>query len=604
MKITGLYIKNFLGVELFESDITKPVCLVAGPNASGKSSIQNAIRMIITGEPSRVSLKKDFGELVKTGSPYSKIEIVENIIEGESPPALMIKKSGLATGLPSPANAPKGLKECMDPTMFPRMTDKERKNFIMEMFGARMDYKEIREMVVKEGVSEEIIDSLKDFLRSGFKEAESQSKLAVSIARSKWKELTGEVYGNVKASEWSPDIPNFDEEKYTCISEQIRKARSSVKSKMERIIVKEAFLKAIGDNKAEMARLTAAYEQPVIPHKKLMELRNRRDKIKTSITLGDSVLQKEEYDLTKIGENASVQLHGDSYHCPSCKVELLLKDYELVLYADNSSEEELAIKEKDERLLQIGAKKLKIDKLREELFEERKEYDTLGKRILTAEGAIQNVDYARIRIEEREKSVRPPDCVDDNIDTLKTNAALATCELDDLKRELSEMNAIKAEVDRLTNIGIKAQEYYKKVIEWESLHGLMSPTGIPSKIIGPCIAKINEKLSDYCISTGWGLIKITSDGLILQRDRNYYLLSESEQWIVGVMIATAISSILRLDFVIVDRMDVLSPTNRSTFIKWCMDISEKTDFQFLIFATLKAKPSMEGVQSIWLGVNQ
>jgi hypothetical protein len=47
--------------------LAKPICLFAGKNFSGKSSLQEAVRMALTGESVRVSLKKDYGRLSPTG---------------------------------------------------------------------------------------------------------------------------------------------------------------------------------------------------------------------------------------------------------------------------------------------------------------------------------------------------------------------------------------------------------------------------------------------------------------------------------------------------------------------------------------------------------
>ncbi|MBK8117477.1 MAG: AAA family ATPase [Candidatus Accumulibacter sp.] len=59
MKITAIKTSNFLGSRDVDVKLAKPICLFAGKNFSGKSSLQEAVRMALTGESVRVSLKKE-----------------------------------------------------------------------------------------------------------------------------------------------------------------------------------------------------------------------------------------------------------------------------------------------------------------------------------------------------------------------------------------------------------------------------------------------------------------------------------------------------------------------------------------------------------------
>ena len=68
MKITAIQTSSFLGARAVDVALTKPVTLFAGRNFAGKSSIQEAVRMALTGESVRVSLKKDYGALITEGA--------------------------------------------------------------------------------------------------------------------------------------------------------------------------------------------------------------------------------------------------------------------------------------------------------------------------------------------------------------------------------------------------------------------------------------------------------------------------------------------------------------------------------------------------------
>ena len=78
MKPTTISIQNFFGISQASIEPKTPITLICGPNGAGKSSIQNAIRMALTGAPSRVALKKDYpAMMVTTGLHDSQVQYWE-----------------------------------------------------------------------------------------------------------------------------------------------------------------------------------------------------------------------------------------------------------------------------------------------------------------------------------------------------------------------------------------------------------------------------------------------------------------------------------------------------------------------------------------------
>lgn len=55
--------------------LTRPVAMFAGKNGAGKSSIQEAVRMALTGESVRVGMKNDFAALVTEGQESGFVEV-------------------------------------------------------------------------------------------------------------------------------------------------------------------------------------------------------------------------------------------------------------------------------------------------------------------------------------------------------------------------------------------------------------------------------------------------------------------------------------------------------------------------------------------------
>jgi len=112
---------------------------------------------------------------------------------------------------------------------------------------------------------------------------------------------------------------------------------------------------------------------------------------------------------------------------------------------------------------------------------------------------------------------------------------------------------------------------------------------------------LNNRLLFSAGSTGWKLPHINVEMEITADSRPYALLSESAQWRCDVTIAEAISHISGLKFMLVDRFDILDLPSRMDLINWLRVIAKDGDIDTcLLFGTLKAVPSMEGITSYWL----
>ncbi|HMY07825.1 MAG TPA: ATP-binding protein, partial [Accumulibacter sp.] len=70
VKITAIKTANFIGARNVDVKLSKPICLFAVKNFSGKSSLQEAVRMALTGESVLVSLNKYYRKLVTEGTEY------------------------------------------------------------------------------------------------------------------------------------------------------------------------------------------------------------------------------------------------------------------------------------------------------------------------------------------------------------------------------------------------------------------------------------------------------------------------------------------------------------------------------------------------------
>jgi recombinational DNA repair ATPase RecF len=75
MKITAIKTANFLGARNVDVRLGSPVTLICGRNHSGKSSLAEAVRMALTGESVRVSLKKEYGRMLTEGQTVGYVVV-------------------------------------------------------------------------------------------------------------------------------------------------------------------------------------------------------------------------------------------------------------------------------------------------------------------------------------------------------------------------------------------------------------------------------------------------------------------------------------------------------------------------------------------------
>lgn len=169
----------------------------------------------------------------------------------------------------------------------------------------------------------------------------------------------------------------------------------------------------------------------------------------------------------------------------------------------------------------------------------------------------------------------------------------------ELAYERTTLNANLALVTEHAAITERAQQYHEDVKRWEKSVDVLAPDGIPAEILSDALTPVNDHLRETALQTGWPQISISPTMDILADNRLYQLLSESARWRADVALAEAISYLSGLRLLVIDRMDVLDLKNRQAFMQWIHGIMDVYD-SILIFATLKAKPSLPSIKSHWI----
>ena len=145
MKISHIIISSVLGVTHAEIAIDTPCVLFAGKNGAGKTSIATAVRMALTREVERASLKREIKQLVKDGAKSGTITV-----QTDQGAAVLELPSGDPSGDWAPVR-PDIVKAVCDAQRVVTMTDDERRKFFFRLSGTRVDAVAVAERLIQKG---------------------------------------------------------------------------------------------------------------------------------------------------------------------------------------------------------------------------------------------------------------------------------------------------------------------------------------------------------------------------------------------------------------------------------------------------------------------
>jgi hypothetical protein len=545
MKITEIKIKNFLGARNINVRLTKPVTLFAGSNGAGKSSMQEAIRMAMTGESVRVGLKKDYSAIVTEGqeSGFAQVETAAATYS-----VVLPSGNGLHSENPM-------LPFVLDAQRFARMDDKERRSFLFGLMDIKMDGESVTKRMIGKGLDANKVKQIAPFLRAGFDAAQKEAQAKAREAKASWKTITGgETYGSNKAASWAAAKPEADASKL----EQARSDLAAIETEIEAATSLHGELTGRARQVAERAG-------------KLAELREKAGRF---ARIQDKLI-KDEADL-KMWEGKVAALQGsaksqDAAPCPDCGVMLVMKGGALV------HAEQLA-KATDEELARLPEYEKALKLMQNAVAN--------GKRDLAA------ADAAAVALRELEDSGMTEAPGEEEIDALaKRIAALKQSRTNQQAgiRMLEDAVRQAAQADEKTR---RAAAIHNDVQHWEAIADVLAPDGIPGEMLAEALGPINYRMATSSDTSGWSLVKIDAGMSITAGGRPYALLSESEKWRADAMIAEAVSYISEIGLLVLDRLDVLDLNGREDLLYWLSLLAKDGEIDTaLVFGTLKALPA-------------
>lgn len=568
MKITAIHARNFLGIRAADIIPATPVSLICGPNGAGKSSLQEAVRLALTGESVRVALKKEYGQLLHDGAETGTVVVSA----GPQANSVALPSGKLTAGLQvDPRTA-----YVLDAQRFARLDVKERRSFLFDLMGLKLGTDLVRERLVARGCNAKKVEAVLPLVRAGFDAAAKEAQTKATAAKGAWRAITGENYGSVKAADWTAPVPH-DGPAAEDVTATIAELQADIA---------EASTEA-GDMQRQLGEMDAVARQRAARDAKMRDMAEKsaglakaQESVDRATTERDQFLPKVEVLRAAAGGKAA----GTPCACPECGVLLQYLAGQLALREPTQADPEAAGRLPEyERSLTV---------LENALKSRTAERDA-------AKAAATQLDLLR--------KDAAADAGDEDAELRKTiEAQLAKLQeaIADTGKQLDNARASQRAAAEAAEQTAKAAQHHADVVAWDALAEALGPSGIPAELLAEALGPINERLAAMANLSEWARIGIEADMTITaEGGRPYALLSESEKWRADALIAEAITHLTGLRLLVLDRADVLIGAERDRLFWWLDDLAADGAIDTaLVFMSLKAPPAglPDAITSFWI----
>lgn len=603
MKIEKIELQNFKCFKNLSLQLDRPINFVFGKNASGKSTISEALSLALTGRVNGFSLNwKDRVELSGNGTDF-KITVD---LEGNR----IIHRAELRDCTPKPdtisrrLNASKEmLSSLFDSSHFLSLHPDEKKRLIFDLLDLKVTRSNIKKKLkswLKErpGILEKyqvnpeedllkVLEKVPDSLEEGYKEAFDERR----ITKRELKKLAPiEDLPEVSEDTLKDEIERLKDELLT-LNQRLGERRGIKRYEREQI---EAEIKEI---RAELERVEDEIQgfKPGKASQRLSELQKKRDEKEKDagalISEIDSTIEKiREVRFKKDSEGRIIsKLRDFDGNCPLFETPIRCKTKEVISAAVELKQKEASYEKQIKDLL----------KKEEEL---RSEYKAREEELRRIDQEISELEES---ISANQKNLKLRDELNERLKTLKNR--LTECREDDpsedeIKHRIKE---IEAQLEEKKALLLRLEQNEKKKVLLHKLNTLevlvqaFSPKGIMEDLLSKATESLNATLTEAMKRLTGGRYSLE---MSINDDLDIHLIdhhrgtktsikyaSASERFRAGVVIQYVLSSLTGLRFMLIDGVDILDQENKGFFFNFIKEVKDEFD-TILAFCTIGKYP--------------
>ncbi|MCY1286450.1 Chromosome partition protein Smc [compost metagenome] len=572
MKLTHIHARNFLGIRAADISPATPVTLICGPNGAGKSSIQEAVRMALAGESVRVSLKKEYGQLLHDGTESGSIVVSM----GPQSNSVALPSGKVTQGVQADPRLP----FVLDAQRFAHLDVKERRAFLFDLMGIKIGTDQVRERLVARGCDAKKTEAVLPLVRAGFDAAAKEAQMKATAAKGAWRAITNETYGSIKAADWTAPVPTGGP-----AVEDLAATVAECEAE-----ISEATAEA-SDLQRQLGEIDAGARQRAHRDRQIEELSAKaallpkaRESVERAQAEIDAFLPKVE----ALRAAAGGKVAGMPCACPECGAALLFLAGQLAKYEPTQADPEAAARLPEyERSLTV---------LENALKSRTAERDA-------ADAAVKQLDLLR-----KDAAADTGDADGELRATIEGQLKTLQDAIGKVGEELEAARAARRAIAQAAELTAKAAQHHADVVAWEALADAFGPSGIPADLLSEALDPINERLAAAAVESEWMRIGIGADMAITgDGGRPYVLFSESEKWRADALLAEAIARLTGLRLLVLDRADVLIGAERDRLFWWLDDLAAAGEIDTaLIFMSLKAPPGAlpDSITAYWIEDHQ
>lgn len=569
MKITRIEAENVLGLKHIDVKLPTVVSLFCGKNGSGKSSIQEAVRMAICQDQVRdVTTKKEYAKLVHgEAKAGGAVVTIDNDIDTTF--AFNMPKGDF-----SGPEITEPMRVALHGQRFAQMTPDQRRTFLFGLTKLKPNAETVKaRMLTPRWSCEEVkVDAVLPLLRTGFPSVCDHAKSKATEAKGAWRALTGETYGAVKAPLWEAPVPELPEGDADALGEHVAGLDRNLASMNESLGAIKNAARQASEAAAKRATLSTAPARVVDLTKQLEQARADLAKYDPTVeALRQRAAGKARVGLVHdmaIYINAIYENSTDDEDEAFALVQRYTKEHgALAAAAAVDVEAQASLPEHEKGLAVMKNRVMNLQRDLDAAVQAKGQFDALAPDGETTDATAEVAEVEQMIATARE---------DRKVTANKQLDILAA-----IKGRAAAESKTKA-----------ALAHHADVEAWTKVAEALAPDGIPAEMLLAALEPVNAALEQAAIDTGWMQASIAPDMMIAAAGRPYQLLSESEQWRTDAMIAEAVAELSGLRILMLDRIDVLDLPGRAQLLEWVDSLAFNDVIDCaLLFGTLKALPA-------------
>lgn len=533
-------IQNYRGLASASLDLSR-LCLLAAPNAGGKTSAAQALSAALTGDPVPIRgvKKSSAGLLVRAGTASGSVVLTTE--EGRTEiqwPSAKVKTEGNA---PFASHFAVGLQTIVN------LEEKERVKVLTEYLKATPAKTDLANQLKPMNYNDAKIDRIwAEIERLGWDGLQKHYETERAGYKKVWMDVAGEQYGSKKAESWMPEGWEHDLEGKS--EDTLQAVVTDARDALEAAIAADA----VDDSKrADVEALAgllsgrnidavAAESATIDP-----ALKNQLEECNGMI----ATMAENRDDLNKKLQALPSAKQQSGMSCPDCGAVLQVQGG-ILEKAATLTDEEMASRQ--EAIAEIEKQIVSVS-------------SAIAKHMEAAariKGQINEAEASRMqKITECKRLVKESEAAAKELE--KPVAAASNISVEDCRTTVKKAESrLKAFTQKT-----KATLQHRCVEALEKLIPLIAPEGIRGDVLVKALKTFNESLAPFVKIAGWNPVTLESDFMPTYGGTQYELLSESEKFRVRVVLQVGMARIDRSEALVIDAADILDKNGRNGLFK-------------------------------------